>query len=310
MRLVGLHHVRFQVRDLDAVEAFAADFGLIVQERTENRLVMRTRGGDLCAYVADRGDADRFAGLAFEAAHEGALGEAIDLHGATELPSLDLPGGGRAVGLTDPDGNEVLLVHGSARGIPEETYPELQINTPFAKQRFGRNQHPRDRGPARLWRLGHIGLFVKNFAASAAWYGEKLGLIGSDIYHVPGQPQLRIVGFFRVDRGDEHVDHHVLALMQDERGGCHHISFEAQDFEAQSRTHRYLRSKDYEPIWGVGRHPHGSHVFDVWRGPDGARFETFSDTDLFRAADGTRFHDISTVVVDEWLDDGPERYFA
>ena len=60
----------------------------------------------------------------------------------------------------------------------------------------------------------------------------------------------------------------------------------------------------------VGRHPHGSHVFDVWRSPDDARFETFSDTDLFQASDGTNLHDISTVIMDEWLDDGPERYFA
>jgi hypothetical protein len=102
----------------------------------------------------------------------------------------------------------------------------------------------------------------------------------------------------------------VVALMQDERGGCHHISFEVQDYEAQNRTHRFLKRQHYESIWGVGRHPHGSHVFDVWRSPDGARFETFSDTDLFRASDGTNLHDISTVIMDEWVDDGPERYFA
>lgn len=310
MLIKGLHHVRFQVTDLGRQEQFCADFGLASAERTADRLVMRTRGGDECAYVAVKGESDAFLGLAFEVDTAEALADAVTRLGASPVQDLDLPGGGRSVALTDPDGNEVLLVHGTGRRMAEDAYPELQINTPFAKHRFGRNQHPRARGPARLWRLGHIGLFVKSFAASSAWYAETLGLVGSDVYHVPGVPQAQIVGFFRLDRGEDYVDHHVVAFMQDERGGCHHISFEAQDFEAQQRTHRYLRAKDYESIWGVGRHPHGSHVFDVWRSPDQARFETFSDTDLFCKSDGTKVHDISTVVMDEWSDDEPTRYFA
>ena len=310
MKLKGLHHVRFEVCDLDRLEVFASDFGLVCAEHTSDRLVMRTSGGDECAYVAVKGDQDSLTGLAFEVEDRASLDEAVATLGASPVVALDLPGGGECVSLTDPDGNQVLLVYGVSRRCAGDPYPELVINTPFSKQRFGRNQAPRERGPARLWRLGHIGLFVKSFAASTKWYAEKLGLIGSDIYHIPGKPQAKIVGFFRLDRGDDYVDHHVVAFMQDERGGCHHISFETQDFEAQQRTHRYLGSKDYEPIWGVGRHPHGSHVFDVWRSPDGARFETFSDTDLFRAPDGTKVHDISTIVMDEWTDDGPERYFA
>ena len=305
MRLKAIHHVTFAVKDLERQEIFAQDFGLITVERTDDRLVMRTRGGDSFAYVAVKGEQDRFVGLAFEVEQVADLDEAHRALGATMPADLDLPGGGRSVSLTDPDGNVVRLVHGSARGEIEDAYPELLLNTPFEKRRFGRNQYGRERGPARLWRIGHIGLFVKSFRASTEWYARNLGLVGSDIYHIPGQPQAQIVGFFRMDRGEEYVDHHVVAFMQDECGGCHHISF-----EAQQRTHRYLGSKAYEAIWGVGRHPHGSHVFDVWRAPDGARFETFSDTDLFRKDHGTNIHDISQVVMDEWSDDEPTRYFA
>ncbi len=308
IQLTGLHHVRFEARDLDRLEAFAADFGLITVLREPDRLVMRTQGGDECAYVATRGAADRFAGLAFAAADRATL-DAARAKGAIDVGQLDLPGGGEAVELSDPDGNSVLVVHGSSRRAADEAWSELLLNTPFRKERFGRQQAARDVAPARLWRLGHIGLFVKSFAASDAWYGEMLGLIGSDVYHVPGVPQAQIVGFMRLDRGEEWTDHHTLALMQDDRGGCHHISFEAQDFEAQQRTHRFLQRQDYEAIWGVGRHPHGSHVFDVWRSTDGARFETFSDTDLLRASDGTRVHDISSVEMDVWSDDEPTRYF-
>lgn len=310
MKIKCIHHVTFAVADLDKQEAFAVDFGLVTAEKRDDRLVMRTRGGDNFAYVAHKADADAMIGIAFEAEDAASLDEAVETLGAQDIGELDLPGGGRAVKLTDPEGLDVLIIHGNERISAGEAYPEIELNTPFRKQRFGKNQHSRAIGPARLWRLGHVGLFVKDFPKTSAWYEKNIGMIGSDIYHIPGQPQAKIVGFLRLNRGEEYVDHHSIALMQDERGGCHHISYEAQDFEAQNRTHNFLKQKKYEPIWGVGRHPHGSHIFDVWRSPDGARFESFSDTDLFRESDGTNFHDISQVMMDEWRDEGPEAYFA
>jgi len=307
--LKSLHHVKFNVKDLDALKVFAKDFGLIPLEDTSERLVMKALGGDTGVYVAEKADEDAFVGLAFEVDSRSDLDTAVNTLGATDVADLDLPCGGQCVTLTDPDGNEVSLVHGVSRAPEGTLEPELMINTPMKKLRFGQNQISRDIGPARLWRIGHIGLFVRDFAVSSAWYQEKFGLIGSDVYNIPGQPDNKIVGFFRMNRGEEYVDHHVVALMQDPRGGCHHISFEVQDFEAQCMTHRYLKSMDYESIWGVGRHPHGSHVFDVWRSPDGARFETFSDTDLFREVDGTNYHDISTVDMDKWSSEPPDKYF-
>ncbi|RBP47192.1 VOC family protein [Arenicella xantha] len=307
--LKRLHHVRFKVKDLAQLKEFALDFGLIPVEETSERLVMRALGGDTGVYIAEQAEQDGLVGFAFEVENRDDLDFAVNELGATAVAELDLPCGGHYVTLIDPDGNQVDLIHGVAR-IPEgELEAELLINTPANKVRFGKNQTTRNFGPARLWRIGHIGIFVKSYAASSAWYSEKLGLIGSDVYNIPGQPQAKIVGFHRMNRGNEYVDHHVVALMQDERGGCHHISFEVLDYEAQLVTHSYLQAKEYESIWGVGRHPHGSHVFDVWRSPDGARFETFSDTDLFREEDGTNYHDISTVVMDKWSTEPPDKYF-
>ncbi|MFK8049447.1 MAG: VOC family protein [Halioglobus sp.] len=307
--LKSLHHVKFKVKDLEQLKTFAQDFGLIPMEETPERLVMRALGGDQGVYVAEKAEQDTLVGLAFEVNARDDLDSAVKNLGATEVADLDLPCGGQYVTLKDPDGNEVYLVHGSSRVAEGELEPELMINTPSKKVRFGKNQTDRNFGPARLWRIGHIGLFVKSYAASSAWYRENLGLIGSDVYNIPGQPKAQIVGFHRMNQGEEYVDHHVVALMQDERSGCHHISFEVLDYEAQMVTHRYLETREYEPIWGVGRHPHGSHVFDVWRSPDGARFETFSDTDLFREEDGTNYHDISTVVMDKWSNEPPDKYF-
>ena len=312
MRIKKPHQVRFSVSNLDAQEQFANDFGLITEERTDERLVMRTQGGDVAAYVAFKGDDNRFIGAAFEADDDAVLDEAIAEHGAVAAEIANVPGVARAVELTDPNGYQVLIVHGVERRAPEDIkYPELVLNKPYRIDRRGRKQATRDLGPARLWKLGHFALYVKSYEASAAWYKEKLGFIASDTYHVPGAPEARIVGFHRLNRGDEYVDHHLIAFMQDENiSGCHHISFEVQDFEAQFRTHRFLNDKDYELVWGVGRHPEGCHIFDVWKSPaDGARFETYSDTDQYCEADGSNLYDIGESVMDIWLSDGPERYF-
>lgn len=311
MRLKALHHVRFQVLDLESSERFATDFGLIRVERTEDRLVMKTSGSDAYCYIAERNDHPRFAGFAFEVADAADLDAAVSQHGATPVETLGI-GGGTAVTLTDPNGFRVDLIHGVSPAPSGEPYPGMIINSPISYPRRGRFEPKRPLGPAKLFRLGHIGLSIPSFNDSLPWYTEVLGLIPSDIYHIPGNPKVQIAGFLRLDHGDELVDHHCVALLQSMKGetDCHHISFEAQDFEAQFMSHRFLKGKGYEPVWGVGRHPHGSHIFDVWRDPDRNRFETFTDTDRLCAADGTRIHDIRDVEMDVWSSDPPDRYFA
>ena len=311
MKLAGMLYARFEVTDLGQTEAFAQDFGLVTVERTEKQLVMRTRGSDLFSYVAHLADAPRFCGFALRVESAADLDEAVALFGATDRRTLGTPGGGDAVTLTEPDGIHIDLVHWiTAREADPVPTPDLSSNSPAERIRHGESQYRRDLGPAHLFRLGHIGLFVRDFATSAEWYSRVLGMIGSDIYHLPHDPSHNIVGFMRLNRGDEWVDHHTVALMQRETVDCHHISFEAQDFEAQFVAHRYLKTKGYESIWGVGRHPHGSHIFDVWRDPNGWRFETFSDTDLLTADRPTRYHNVKDVEMDIWSSDPPDRYFA
>lgn len=311
MRLKSIHHVKFQVPDLAQTEAFAQDFGLLTVQRNDEQLIMRTGGGDAFAYIAEKADEANFIGMAFEVESADDLTSAVNVHNATPIRELNTPGGGKAVTLTDPNGFKIDLVYGIERITAEPAYDQLVINAPGQYIREERFEPKRPMAPAKLFRLGHVGLFVPSFMQTLPWYKDVLGLIPSDVYHIPGQPHVQIVGFCRLDRGEELVDHHVVALMQSQTGetACHHISFEAQDFEAQFMTHRYLESKEYELVWGVGRHPHGSHIFDVWRDPDRNRFETFSDTDRLKASDGSRVHNIAEVEMDVWSSEPPDRYF-
>lgn len=309
MRIVGFHHVRFGVTDLATTERFASDFGLKTVETRNGLLYMATGGGDAYAYVAEQSETRRFAGMAFTVESLEDLKEAVEKHGATPIEPSDAPGGGVSVRLTDPEGQSIWLLHGVSESVPAPRQPSLNLNVPGDRKRYNAAQATRELGPANLFRLGHIGLYVKDFSTMAAWYEDVLGLRASDTMHT-GDPENKIVGFFRIDRGETWVDHHTVFLAQWGKTDCHHISFEIEDFEAQFIAHRWLESRGWKPNWGVGRHPLGSHVFDVWFDPDNYRFETFSDTDLVNEHHEGGNHDVHHQQMDLWSSDTPERYFA
>ena len=307
MRIRALHHVHFSVTDLSRTEDFARDFGLHVARRDEGQLWLRTGGGDAYCYRATRDDR-AFHGLGFLVEGEDDLAEAVRDHGASPIRSLDGPGGGRGVTLAGPEGLMIDLVHDIAGDAQLPSPAAMRLNVPGAITRLATPQQRRDLAPPKLFRLGHIGLYVRSFADCATWFQDVLRLRISDTIH-DGDPAQRIVGFFRVDRGTEHVDHHSLFLAQFGKTDCHHISFEVADFEAQFMAHRWLGSRGWTPNWGVGRHPLGSHVFDVWFDPDGYRFETFSDTDMVNDAHVPGNHDVHHAQMDLWSSDSPKRYF-
>ena len=64
--------VRFRAPDLDAMEEFLVDFGMVRADRTKDTLYMRGTDGDPFLHVTHRGEAG-FAGVAFEAASPGDL---------------------------------------------------------------------------------------------------------------------------------------------------------------------------------------------------------------------------------------------
>lgn len=310
MKVTGLHHVRFTVADIEKTKAFAQDFGLKVVRQTDQRLFMRSSGGDAFCYVAEQGAKPGFQGLAFTVADRSDLEEAVALYGAGPVEPLDTPGGGWGTTLSDPEGLRIDLVTGISASHPREAdIAPVALNFPDSKVRMHTAQNSPALGPACLFRLGHVGVYVQDYARMAQWYQAVLGMKVSDTLHVPGQPDQKIVGFLRVDLGTELVDHHTLFFGQFGKTDCHHISFEAQDFEAQFVAHRWLTSKGWEANWGVGRHPLGSHVFDVWFDPDRYRWESFSDTDVVDGDKVPGNFDIHHSQIDIWSAESPERYF-
>lgn len=308
MPIKSLHHVSFTLPDIKKTQQFAEDFGLLTVQESGDSVVMRTGGGDAWCYKVERGERG-FKAMGFLVDSKADLENAVKEHGATEIRELDTPGGGIGVTLTNPEGLEIDLVYGIKGDTPVAPHPELRFNTPALRTRFADPQSTRPLGPASLYRLGHLGLYVKDYKTSAEWFENTLGLKVSDSMHVPGNSDQTVVAFLRIDRGEEWVDHHSIFLAQSDKTDLHHISFEAQDFEAQARAHRWLLSREWEPNWGIGRHPLGCHVFDVWFDPDRYRFETFTDTDLLNNGHKTGHHDISKHEMDAWSSKPADSYF-
>lgn len=309
MALTGLHHVHLRVPDLAASQAFASDFGLV--EVAEQAGLIYLRGSGAAAYhvIFEPAETPALAGMAFGVDDRADLEAAVRNHGATPIRSLSGPGGGEAVTLIDPEGNAIHLVHAIEPRNHDDLRPDLILNFGPEKPRRGISQHVGAVGAPQLLRLGHVGLFVKDVRACDAWYRHVLGLIPSDLMYAE-DPGHVVAGFYRLDRGSEWVDHHTIALFGMGKSDLHHLSFEVQNSEVQFMSHRWLARQGRESVWGVGRHPKGSHIFDVWRDPSGYRFETFSDTDLCTAERAPDIFPIQNAEMDMWSDRPFDAYFA
>jgi catechol 2,3-dioxygenase-like lactoylglutathione lyase family enzyme len=275
--------VRFSAPDLDQMEAFLNDFGLVRAARDETTLYMKGEGSDPFVHVTHKG-APGFAGVAFRALSVGDL-ETLAAKTGAKVDALAGPGGGKVVRLTDPDGFSVEAVAG------REAAPA--IVAPAGPIMNDSRAHPRSNAPKRVRqgashvrRLGHCVLNVSNFRVSEAWYKERFGFITSD--EIKMSPEFSLGAFMRCDRGDKPADHHTLFLLGTGAPKFNHAAFEVTDFDDLMSGHDVLKDKAYRHQWGVGRHVLGSQIFDYWRDPWGHTLEHWTDGDVMTASWGSR----------------------
>jgi catechol 2,3-dioxygenase-like lactoylglutathione lyase family enzyme len=288
--------VRFRAPDLGVMKTFLEDFGMVEAAGDDKRLFMRGSGPAPFVHATELGEAG-FAGVGFRANNVADL-ETLAKKENARVETLDAPGGGRVVRLTDPDGFPVEVVAGQSSSAA----PALAPREPWNEDA----EHPRQRrtkrlttGASHVARLGHCVLNVSNFRNSEAWYKERFGLITSD--EIELQPGFSIGAFLRCDRGDRPADHHTLFLLQAPKGkGFNHAAFEVRDLDDLMLGHTHLQAKGAHAEWGVGRHILGSQVFDYWRDPWGHTLEHWTDGDLFTAADGSNKTGLQELVGVQW----------
>lgn len=294
--VTDIAYVRFQAPDLDQMEAFLSSFGLSRARRTSDELHMAAADGSPFVHSTRKGAAS-FQSAGFRAASREAL-EALAVFAGRTVERATDPGSADLVRLTDPDGLAVEVVHWPDEPAPLAVLERPPVNDTLARPRVDtlkRLPH----GPSHVMRIGHIVLEVSDYAASADWYHQHLGLIPSDeIYRDEGGP----VGaaFFRCDQGARPVDHHTVVLAGRGKFAFGHAAFEVVDFDDLMTGHDHLRREGREHDWGVGRHILGGQIFDYWRDPWGHLLEHWTDGDMLTRDWGSRRVSADEVFGAQW----------
>jgi len=296
IKIEDVAFVRFRAPDLAEMRAFLGDFGLVVVEADDRRIVSRAGGPSPVTHIVELGEPG-FAGMGFRAASLDDLRALAEAEGVAIEP-FDAPGGGQRVRLTDPDGHLVEVVAAQTPAPPLPLPGREPWNSERAHDRLRRTKRVAA-GASHVVRLGHVVLNVSDFRASEAWYKRRFGFITSD--EIALSPQLSVGAFLRCDRGEIPTDHHTLFLLQNPKGpGFNHAAFEVADLDDLMLGHQKLQDAGRRAEWGVGRHLLGSQVFDYWRDPWGHTLEHWTDGDLFTAADGSNAATLQDLLGVQW----------
>ncbi|VTZ26803.1 Glyoxalase/bleomycin resistance protein/dioxygenase [Methylocella tundrae] len=299
--------VRYSAPDLDRMEAFLLDFGLLTAARSPDALYMRGYGSAPFIHVTERGP-EASLGMGFFAASAADLEELAKIQGRTIEANTE-PGGGIRVRLTDPAGFQVDVIHGfeALASVPHRS--PIRGNTAFQPNRQGETVRV-SLGPAHVERLGHLVLRCPDFAASLAFYTDVLGFKHSDRLY-DGLPDNTVAVFLHCGLGERWTDHHTLAVTRsrDGRAGFGHSAFEVTDLDDLVQGGAYLETRGRTHSWGVGRHIQGSQVFDYWRDPFRNQVEHWTDGDLVNDSTPVSEAQMGPNELYQWGPDVPADFF-
>lgn len=239
-------YVRFSAPDLDAMQTFVEDFGLVVAHRSDDLLISRGLEASPYLHVVHRGPA-KFLGWAFEVDSADDLQRlAAQVEGCSPvhpIPGVEGElGGGERVHFIEPATGFVFeAVHGQTADELPSRRGRIVYNHGGVYERqgelqdIGGNRRPNlaDPGPPEIRRLGHcvVAVPVGAHQTLMRFLAETFGMLVSDAAEVnvpPGAehavpPQLFealqeldtpvMAQFMRMDRGDDYTDHHSVFVL-------------------------------------------------------------------------------------------------
>jgi catechol 2,3-dioxygenase-like lactoylglutathione lyase family enzyme len=287
----GIKYVRYAAPDLDLMQRFLEDFGLVLSERTDTELRMRGAGDEPFLHLTELAAVDSSIGIglqaqSLESLH--AIAEAAGV-GVEDVPNGD---GEQIARLVDPNGLKVDVLHGGRKVAPLQVREPLMLNDARTNARRGAFQRPQ-RGPSHVVRLEHAVLAGPNMEEALAFYQNILGMKVSDTI-TAGDGGDPAAVFLHCGLGDEYTDHHTVAIARNDSAAIDHAGFVTLDWDDLMLGHQHLKAAGHVHDWGIGRHIMGSEVFDYWRDPFGNKVEHCFDGDLVNDD-----HEPQTVSIEE-----------
>jgi catechol 2,3-dioxygenase-like lactoylglutathione lyase family enzyme len=305
IKVKDMAYARLSAPDLDRMEEFLTDFGLIKVARTSRALYMRGTDATHHIHITELGE-PKFLGFGYYADNEDDLAKIASVPGASAIEAIDEPGGGKRVRLKEPNGYTIEVVHG-IEAVDEIPLTRQLVNSGNEPTRRAGALMRVPRGPTPVKRIAHGVMSTPKVVETVQWFRDNLGFIRSDDLYAG--PKENIIGSFnRLDRGDDYVDHHVFFCLHKDIAGLNHVSFEVPDIDAVFVDHEHLiRLNKYEHMWGIGRHLLGSQVYDYWADPWGRVHEHWADSDRLNAGDGSSLMPVEEGFVSQWGEPPPQR---
>ena len=282
-RIADIAYGRLRSPDLDVMEEFLTEFGMVRAARTNNALYMRGTDPSHHLHVTEKGEPG-FASVAYLMESEDDLKALAALPDAGEIEEIDEPGGGRRVWLREPNnGFMIEAVHGLAAPAPLPVTPRPLNWSPEILRNVGDPERLQF-GPSRVKRLSHAVFFSPRVKETLAWLRATFNFVITDEMY-EGELSNVVLSFNRLDHGDRPVDHHVINVTDSTISGLQHLSYEVQDVDDLFVGHNHLRrSGRYGHMMGVGYHPPGGQIYDYWLSPWGQMHEHWIGTRKFTSA--------------------------
>lgn len=306
-RAVSLAFLRWEKKSLERTERLRRDFGLHIVAGAPQRAVAHGTGSAPCIALVERGRADCFEGTAFATLDNTNLQPYVTEFGAHQLPSDQIPGGGRGDELNDPSDRPVCLVQGRKLAAPRGNLDSvtLHTNSPVSASRVNGTVRKLIE-PAKVVSLSHVVLKTMDFHAMSDWYRRVLGLTPTDVkYLADGNPSL---AFYRLDLEDMPADHHLLVLVGSIREKYQHSAYEVADIDAVGQGQHVLRALGWRHMRGIGRHLIESQMFDYWFDPEGFEYEHYADGDLLTREFETCYPPLEFGSILAWGNDRAQRF--
>src|SRR6202049_422498 len=127
IKAVDLAYGRLRPAHLHKQEEFLTAFGMVRADRTKTALYRRGTDAPHHIHVTELGE-PKYVGIAFHAGSPDDLEKLSRAPGASPIETIDEPGGGKRVRLTDPEGFQVEVIHGRAM-LPKIPVVRPPVNT-------------------------------------------------------------------------------------------------------------------------------------------------------------------------------------
>jgi catechol 2,3-dioxygenase-like lactoylglutathione lyase family enzyme len=299
MSVLGIDQITYAADDLRTCRRFFSDWGLALKSETADQLVFECLNGCrvVVAALGTPGlppaveEGPTLLEVVWGVESEADLARyAAAIAGDPGFVDGDIEGA-RRIGCTDPNGLAVRLQVSRKRSIDVECGA---MNTWNAKPRINQAAPVYER--ATPIEVGHVVFFVADVKATADFYAQRFGFVGSDSYPNRG-------AFMRCAPDGGHHDLFLLQLPSGKRG-LNHVAFTVRDIHEVFGGGLHFSRCGWETQLGPGRHPVSSAYFWYFKNPAGGLIEYYADEDQLTADWQPREFEPGPTVFAEWAVDG------